>query len=106
MALTGKRKALAGALLRGKSNREAAVAAGYSEKTASAAGSPMAKGADVKEYVKARGINSLGDWRRQHKCGYMRGYNVGFYVTVEQQCQRSFDWETRRATADGYSRVQ
>lgn len=61
MALTGKKKAFAEALLLGKTNREAAVAAGYSEKTASAAGCRLAKDEDVKAHVKARRINTPPD---------------------------------------------
>lgn len=47
MALTDKKRRFADALLSGASNREAAIAAGYSEKTASQAGSKLAKDADV-----------------------------------------------------------
>ena len=51
MALTGKKLAFAKALWAGKSNREAAVIAGYAEKTASQSGSRLAKDADVKAYL-------------------------------------------------------
>jgi phage terminase small subunit len=51
MALTGKKLAFAKALLAGKSNREAAITAGYSEKTASPQGSRLAKDVDVKAYL-------------------------------------------------------
>ncbi len=51
MALTGKKKAFADAVLAGKSNKDAAIAAGYSEKTASAAGSRIVKEPDVKAYL-------------------------------------------------------
>lgn len=51
MALTGKRAAFAEAVLAGKSNREAAVMAGYSAKTASAAGSRLAKDKAILEYL-------------------------------------------------------
>lgn len=54
MALTGKLKAFAEAILQGKTNREAAVAAGWSEKTASAAGARAAKNPGVIEHVKSR----------------------------------------------------
>lgn len=47
MALTDKKRRFADALLSGASNREAAIAAGYSEKTASQAGSKLAKDPDV-----------------------------------------------------------
>ncbi|WP_109512790.1 terminase small subunit [Pseudomonas ovata] len=47
MALTDKKRRFVDALLSGASNREAAISAGYSEKTASQAGSKLAKDADV-----------------------------------------------------------
>ncbi|MFT2160339.1 terminase small subunit [Pseudomonas putida] len=47
MALTDKKRRFADALLSGASNRDAAIAAGYSEKTASQAGSKLAKDPDV-----------------------------------------------------------
>lgn len=43
MALTDKKRRFVDALLSGATNREAAIAAGYSEKTASQAGSKLAK---------------------------------------------------------------
>lgn len=50
MALTGKKRLFAEALLAGKSNKEAALAAGYSAASASAAGSRLAKDKDVLAY--------------------------------------------------------
>ena len=50
MALTGKKRLFAEALLAGKSNKEAALAAGYSPASASAAGSRLAKDKDVLAY--------------------------------------------------------
>lgn len=47
MALTPRKRAFVDALRGGASNRDAAIAAGYSEKTASAAGSRLAKDRDV-----------------------------------------------------------
>ena len=47
MALTGKKRLFAEALLAGKSNKLAALAAGYSAASASAAGSRLAKDKDV-----------------------------------------------------------
>ncbi|XBG32168.1 terminase small subunit [Pseudomonas sp. 13.2] len=47
MALTDKKRRFVDALLSGASNRESAIAAGYSEKTASQAGSKLAKDPDV-----------------------------------------------------------
>lgn len=51
MALTGKKKAFAEAVLAGRSNKEAAILAGYSAKTASAAGSRLAKDPGILEYL-------------------------------------------------------
>ena len=48
MALTGKKRAFADAVLAGFSNKESAIRAGYSEATASAAGSRLVKDKDVK----------------------------------------------------------
>lgn len=47
MALTSKKRLFIDALRGGASNKDAAIAAGYSEKSASAAGSRMAKDPDV-----------------------------------------------------------
>ncbi|SDV49809.1 terminase small subunit [Chitinasiproducens palmae] len=47
MALTAKKRLFAAAVLAGKSNRDAAIAAGYSPATASAAGSRLVKDKDV-----------------------------------------------------------
>jgi len=54
MALTGKKRAFADAVLAGLSNKEAAIRAGFSEKTASAAGSRNVKDPDVKAYLDQR----------------------------------------------------
>ncbi|WP_250483292.1 terminase small subunit [Caballeronia sp. GaOx3] len=53
MALTGKKRLFADAVLAGKSNKEAAVAAGYSAKTASAAGARLVRDKDVVSYLAA-----------------------------------------------------
>lgn len=57
MDLTGKHRAFADAVLAGKSNKDAAIAAGYSEKTAGPQGSRLAKHpaivAFLKKYKKA-----------------------------------------------------
>jgi phage terminase small subunit len=47
MALTDKKRRFADALQSGASKRDAAIAAGYSEKTASQAGSKLAKDPDI-----------------------------------------------------------
>lgn len=54
MALTGKRKAFSEAVLAGKSNKDAAILAGYSAKTASAAGARLAKDQGVVDYLNQR----------------------------------------------------
>jgi phage terminase small subunit len=48
MALTGKKRAFADAVLAGFSNKESAIRAGYSAATASAAGARLVKDKDVK----------------------------------------------------------
>jgi phage terminase small subunit len=61
MALTGKKRAFADAVLAGFSNKEAAIRAGFSEKTASAAGSRNVKDPDVKAYLdQRRGTGATG----------------------------------------------
>lgn len=63
MALTGKKRAFADAVLAGFSNKEAAIRAGFSEKTASAAGSRNVKDPDVKAYLenhRAAGVSASG----------------------------------------------
>lgn len=59
MALTGKKRLFAEALLAGKSNKMAALAAGYSAASASAAGSRLAKDKDVLAHLqrKAKAIS-------------------------------------------------
>lgn len=54
MALTDKKRRFADALLSGASNREAAIQAGYSEKTASQAGSKLAKDPDVLAHIERK----------------------------------------------------
>lgn len=56
MALTGKKRLFADAVLAGSSNKAAAIAAGYSAATASAAGSRLAKDPGVVEYLRARRV--------------------------------------------------
>ena len=51
MALTGKKRAFADAVLAGFSNKEAAIRAGYSAATASAAGSRLVKDPAVTDYL-------------------------------------------------------
>lgn len=51
MALTGRKRAFANAKLAGLSNKDAAIQAGYSEATASAAGSRNVKDPDVKAFI-------------------------------------------------------
>lgn len=54
MALTGKKRAFADAVLAGFSNKEAAIRAGYSAATAAAAGSRLVKDKDVAAYLAER----------------------------------------------------
>lgn len=54
MALTGKKRLFADAVLAGSSNKEAAIAAGYSAATAAAAGSRLVKDVNVAEYLRTR----------------------------------------------------
>ena len=61
MALTGKKRAFADAVLAGFSNKEAAIRAGFSEKTASAAGSRTVKDPDVKAYLEQRRAGGGGE---------------------------------------------
>ncbi|MFG0787931.1 terminase small subunit [Delftia tsuruhatensis] len=60
MALTGKKRLFAEALLAGKSNKLAALAAGYSAASASAAGSRLAKDKDVLAHLqrKAKAVSA------------------------------------------------
>ena len=58
MALTGKKQQFADAVLAGLSNKEAAIKAGYSIATASAAGSRLVKDQDVKKCL-ARGRSAV-----------------------------------------------
>lgn len=51
MALTAKKRQFADAVLAGKSNKDAAIEAGYSAATASAAGSRLVKDKDVAAYL-------------------------------------------------------
>jgi phage terminase small subunit len=54
MALTGNKRAFADAVLAGLSNKEAAIHAGYSAKTAGPAGSRLARDKDVVAYIDRR----------------------------------------------------
>lgn len=54
MALTGKKRAFADAVLAGLSNKDAAIAAGYSPATASSAGSRLVKDPDIAQYLAAQ----------------------------------------------------
>ncbi|PQV50981.1 terminase small subunit [Paraburkholderia sp. BL21I4N1] len=54
MAFNSKKRLFADAVLAGKSNRDAAIAAGYSAATASAAGSRLVKDKDVVAYLVER----------------------------------------------------
>ncbi|ENZ0641169.1 terminase small subunit, partial [Acinetobacter baumannii] len=51
MALTEKMEKFALAIVDGKTNKEAAISAGYAEKTASAAGARLAKDPEIIVYI-------------------------------------------------------
>lgn len=62
MALTGKKKAFADAVLAGNTNKTAAIAAGYSPATASQAGSRLVKDKEVVSYLeKCRASATKGE---------------------------------------------
>ncbi|WP_186191119.1 terminase small subunit [Burkholderia gladioli] len=65
MALNSKKRAFADAVLAGKSNRDAAIAAGYSAATASQAGSRLVKDKDVVLYLAANRLESESKESRQ-----------------------------------------
>lgn len=54
MALTGKKRVFADAVLAGRSNKDAAIEAKYSAATASAAGSRLVKDPEVAAYLASR----------------------------------------------------
>jgi len=54
MALTGKKQKFAEAKARGRSNKDAAIAAGYSPSSAAAAGSRLAKDPDVLAHLERK----------------------------------------------------
>lgn len=64
MALTAKMKAFAQAKLQGKSNKEAAVLAGYSERSATMQGSQLAKNPEVIAYLDS--LNNQGGGGIEH----------------------------------------
>lgn len=55
MPMTDKKRRFAAARMAGSSNKDAAIAAGYSEKTAAAAGSRLAKDKDVLAEIARKG---------------------------------------------------
>lgn len=62
MALTGKKKLFADAILAGKTNKDAAIAAGYSAKTAAQAGARLVKDKDVAAHLaKCRAAAEKGE---------------------------------------------
>lgn len=58
MALTGKKRVFADAVLAGRSNKDAAIEAGYGAATASAAGSRLVKEPPVAAYIASRRVDS------------------------------------------------
>jgi phage terminase small subunit len=65
MAFNSKKRLFADAVLAGKSNRDAAIAAGYSPPTASAAGSRLVKDKDVVAYLSERRKKGAGRPKKQ-----------------------------------------
>ncbi|MBF8642269.1 MULTISPECIES: terminase small subunit [Pseudomonas] len=63
MALTDKKRRFADALMSGATNREAAIAAGYSEKTASQAGYGLSKDPDVLQHIERK--KALADAKQE-----------------------------------------
>lgn len=61
MALTGKKRRFADAVDAGFSNKDAAIQAGYSAATASAAGSRLVKDPDVKAYRERKAKSASGE---------------------------------------------
>lgn len=62
MALTGKKRLFANAVIAGKSNKDAAIAAGYSAATAAQAGSRLVKDKEVAAFIqKARAAADRGE---------------------------------------------
>jgi phage terminase small subunit len=92
MALTGKKKAFADAVLAGSSNKAAAIAAGYSPATASPAGSRLVKDKEVAAYLaKARSAPAKAD----HAAGDVKqpaGADQAFDLTkaLQHQDPKSF----------------
>lgn len=56
MALTDKKRRFADALMSGATQKDAAIQAGYSAKTAAQAGSRLAKDVDVLAHIERRGV--------------------------------------------------
>jgi|SRR5690625_2175727 len=81
MALTPRKRKFADALLSGASNREAAIQAGYSERTASQQGSRLAKDADVlahmerRQAVKERQAEARAEGKAFNLSGLAREYD-------------------------------
>ncbi|WP_405044906.1 terminase small subunit [Paraburkholderia sp. USG1] len=65
MAFNSKKRLFADAVLAGKSNKDAAIAAGYSAATASAAGSRLVKDKDVVAYLADRRKKGAGGSKKQ-----------------------------------------
>ena len=64
MALTGKKRVFADAVLAGRSNKDAAIEAGYSAATASAAGSRLVKDKAVATYLIGQGWSAAESPKR------------------------------------------
>lgn len=80
MALTAKKRLFADAVLAGKANKDAAIAAGYSAATASAAGSRLVKDKDVSLYLAAQRIQGEARPAPVEKSGSAARKPVGFDI--------------------------
>ncbi|WP_447733505.1 terminase small subunit [Pseudomonas shirazensis] len=82
MALTSRKRAFVAALREGASKKDAAIAAGYSEKTASAAGSRLAKDPDV--VAELNKLQALGLLPTNVKQNVKTGINKKAQASTEQ----------------------
>lgn len=84
MALTGKKRLFAEALLAGKSNKQAALDAGYSPASASAAGSRLAKDKDVLAHLARKKAKNKSQEEAPQQDGNASGgqaFNLGIAMS-------------------------
>lgn len=93
MALTGKKRLFAEALLAGKSNKQAALDAGYSPASASAAGSRLAKDKDVLAHLARKKAKKKSQEEALQQDGDTSGgqaFNLG--IAMSHKDPRAFLW--------------